>query len=61
MSRWSHLHSVLAGAIGGLLLTERGTVLALAALVVFLLGVTAGRFWWSLVQAGRIVNARWRQ
>lgn len=43
MKRWSHGHTLAAGAIAGLAAANH---LWVVCLLTFVLGVVAGRFWW---------------
>ena len=53
MIRWTHGHTLCAGALGGVALADRTPLLIVAAVVLFAAGVGVGRFWLSLVRAGR--------
>lgn len=53
MKGWTHLHSVLGGALLGVALSRNGDWIAAALLIMFLLGLFAGRFWAVLAELVR--------
>ena len=52
MKGWTHLHSVLGGCLLGVALSRNGDWIVAALLVMFLLGLVAGRFWHFLAELG---------